>query len=401
MYEQSIEEKFLLKHFKSFYEENKIVSVPNVDKREFGYGVFKRKIANRNLAFSDNDKMNYFLREKTPLFFSYSNSCYSFPDKTPMSEKGWLGSDIIYEFDADEIKNNCEKVNSQWECSKTFGEDSLVKETQQGSEKKQWFLEKSLEQTKKHVFRLIDILEEDFSFPREKISINFSGKAGYHVHFREKEIQSFNKRARIELVDYLTGFGIFYDNLGYEFEKSLICATQGNLVKRINCSLKTFFDKNSTEISLITGLQKTKVNQLLKDKDEIIRGIENGFLYSVGARTNKLFWKNVFDFVMQTITVPIDRQTSIDLHKIIRVPNTLHGETGFIAKELSISELESFNPFNDAIAFNDLMVRVFVENAPEFTLKETKFGPFKEEIVEVPLYCAIFLIGKGVAKLRV
>ncbi|MDD3084208.1 MAG: DNA primase small subunit domain-containing protein, partial [Candidatus ainarchaeum sp.] len=357
--------------------------------------IFKRKIANRNISFLGEKQMNLFLREKTPLFFSYSNSYYSFPNKTPMENKNWLRSDIIYEFDADEITNDCNKVGNNWECKKSFGEKSLVKETQGENETKQWFLKKSLEQSKKHVFRLIDILEDDFSFSRENVKVNFSGKAGYHIHLRNKEIQNLNKKARIELVDYLTGYGIYYDNLGYEFEKQLICAKKGKWVERINTGLKNFFEKDSSEISLITKLQKTKINQILKNKKEIIRGIDNGFLFSVGARTNKDFWKNVFDFVIQTTMVPIDRQTSIDIHKLIRVPNTLHGETGLIAKEISLKELEQFNPFNDAIAFNSDTIKIFVKEAPKFVLNNNEFGPYKEETIEVPLYCAIFLIGKG------
>jgi DNA primase small subunit len=395
MYEQSKEEKFLIKNFSDYYKKNIVDSVIEIEKREFGYGVFKRKIANRNIAFSNQEQMNNFLREKTLLFFSYSNSYYNYPSKTPMQNKEWLKSDIIYEFDADEIKNSCQKINGQWECEKKFGEESLVKEVIDNKEKKQWFLEDSLKQTKKHVFRLIDLLEEDFGFDKKNICINFSGKAGYHVHLRNKEIQSLNKKARIELVDYITCYNVDYVNLGYDLERQLICGKKGMLVNRINNCLKNFFEKDSSEISLITKIQKTRINQLLKQKKEIINNIENGFLYDVGARTNKDFWKNVLDFVIQTIMVPIDRQTSIDLHKIIRVPNTLHGETGFIAKEISLKELEEFNPFNDAIVFDSTPTKVFVKETPKFFLKEQEFGPYQQETIEVPLYCAIFLIGKG------
>lgn len=395
MFEQSREEKFLLKNFKEYYEKNIIDTVSEVEKREFGYGVFKRKIANRNFSFENQQKMNFFLREKTPLFFSYSNSYYSFPQRTPMREKEWLRSDIIYEFDADEIKSNCEKINGKWVCQKSFGEESLVKETNNDGEKKQWFLKKSLEQSKKQVFRLIDILEDDFNFPKEKVEINFSGKAGYHIHIKNKEIQNLNKKARIELVDYITCFGIQYENLGYDLEKQLICSREGKWSQRINDNLKVFFEKDSKEIEKITGLQKTKINNFLKNKEEIIKGFENGFLFSVGSRTDKDFWKKVFDFVIQTISVPIDRQTSIDLHKIIRVPNTLHGETGLIAKKVCLKELQDFDPFVDAIAFDDTPTKIFVKKTPKFVLNEKEFGPFEEETITVPLYCAIFLIGKG------
>ncbi len=397
MYEVSKEEEFLKKNFKEFYLKNKINSVSEVERREFGYGVYGRKIANRNFSFQNEDEMNLFLRERTPLFFSYSNSYYMNPNVTPMQNKHWLKGDMVYEFDADEIKTTCEKILNEWKCTKAFGEESQVKEI--GDEKKQWFLEKSLNEAKKQVFRLVEFLESDFGFDRNWVSVNFSGKAGYHVHLRNKEIQLLNKKARIELVDYLTGHGIYYDNLGYDFEKALTCPKLGGWVKRINKGVKEFFEKDVVEIAKITGLTKAKVKQLINNKEKIIESINSGLLYDVGARTNKDFWKKVLDFVVETYSAPIDRQTSVDLHKIIRVPNTLHGETGFIAKEIKLNELEMFNPFVDTIAFGDRNVKVFVKEAPKFNLKNREFGPYKEEIVDVPLYCAIYLVGKG-AKLK-
>jgi len=396
MFDETKEALFMKKHFKEYYLKNFVDSVPEVNKREFGFGVHKRKIANRNLAFSSPEAMNKFLRVKNPLFLSYSNSCYIDPDKQPMTNKGYLKSDLIYEFDADEINAICKKDGSKWICKKTFGKESLVEEV----DNKQWFLSAGLEQSKQQVFRLLDFIQEDFNFNLDKVSVNFSGKAGYHVHIRKEEIQNLNKKARIELVDYLTAYGMYYDNLGFELEKNLSCPKgKGLWGKRINQGIKEFFEKDQKEIAAITKLPSAKLNVLMKSKERVLNGIEKGLLYDVGARTNKDFWKSVIDFVVQTYMLPVDRQTSVDLHKIIRVPETLHGETGFLAKTLTFEELEKFDPFNDAIVFGEEQIKLNVNETPEFKLKGNSFGPFKNEVVEVPLYCAVYLVGKGVATL--
>jgi DNA primase small subunit len=396
MYEKTKEEEFLEKHFRNYYKKNKI-ELDNVENREFGYGVYKRKIANRNLSFRNEEEMNSFLRERTPLFFSYSNSYYADPKATPMKNKQWLKADIIYEFDADEIMTHCLKENGEWKCEKEFGSDSLVKEV--GEEKKQWFLEKSLEESKKQVFRLVELLEEDFAFKREWIEINFSGKAGYHVHLKNKEIQDLKKKARIELVDYITGFGIYPDNLGYDFENLKIPSEKKGWIRRINKGFKEFFEKDVGEIEKITGINRQKINFLMKNKESLLKNIEKGILFDVGARTNKEFWKKVFEFIIETYMIPIDRQTSIDLHKIIRVPNTLHGETGFLAKKIKFEELQNFDPFKEAVVFGEEKIKLFVEETPKFKIKGQEFGPYKNEEIEVPLFCAIYLIGKG-AKIK-
>lgn len=398
MWDEEKESVFLKKHFKKYYEKNFIDTVSNVEKREFGFGIFKRKIANRNIAFQNSEKMNEFLRNSTPLFFSYSNSYYLNPANTPMQTKNWVGSDLIYEFDADEITTECEYKNNFWHCKKTFGQDAFISETSSQGETKQWFLKKGLNESKKQVFRLIEFLEKDFGFDRNGIGINFSGKAGYHVHFKASSILELNKKARIELVDYITGQGIYFDNLGYDIENNLtIPKPVSAWQKRINMGLLEFFEKDADEIAKITGLekQKTKIRKYLSDKEELFKNIKQGYLIGFNIKKNKEFFSKIFNFIMQTYAVPIDRQTSIDLHKIIRVPNTLHGDTGFIAKKIDYGKLDSFEPYNDAIVFGEEEIKVFVKEALKFNLKGQDFGPYKEEEVIVPLFCAIYLIGKG------
>ena len=374
MFEKNKEAEFLEKHFKKYYLEHK-VNISNVENREFGYGVFGRKIVNRNISFSSIEEMNQFLRERNPLFFSYSNACYRFPDRRPMVNKELMCADIIYEFDADDL-SEVKEINGF-----------------------QWFSTENIEDTKKQVFKLINFLEDDFGFLTENISINFSGKAGYHIHLREKEIQQLGKQARIELVDYLTGTGIYFDNLGYDVE-NLVCKKGiGKWKQRIDIGLKEFFEKDKKEIQEITELSSAKLSQLLKSKEELLKTINRGYLFPVGARTNKQFWTRVLEKIVEEKKCPIDRQTSVDMHKIIRVPETLHGTTGFVAKTIKLDELKKFNPHKEAIVFGDETISIFIKKAPKFSLNGETFGPFEEQKIELPLYAGIYLLGKG-AKLE-
>jgi DNA primase small subunit len=395
--QESKEAIFLKKHFKDYYKKNFIDTVSEVNTREFGYGVFKRKIANRNLKFNDAKEMNEFLRNETPLFFSYSNSYYQNPGNTPMNTKGWLRSDLIYEFDADEITTVCNKENNEWECTKKFGEDAFIEEVESADgEVKQWFSKKGLLESKKQVLRLVEFFEDDFGFDLDKLAINFSGKAGYHVHLRNENIQHLNKKARIELVDYIVGKGIYFDNLGYDLSDKLnIAKAHGGWQKRINKGLVEFFEKDAEEISKITGTSRSRVKKYLEDKDDIIKKIKEGNLIGFNLKKNRDFFTKIFNFIVETYTVPIDRQTSIDLHKIIRVPNTLHGDTGFVAKKLNVSDLDDFKPYDDSVVFGNDEVKVHVPYAPKFSLKGEDYGPFNNCEVNVPLHTAIYLIGKG------
>lgn len=383
--QQTPEADFLKKVFSAYYQNNFIDSVPDIQFREFGFGIFKKKIANRNLAFSSADEMNSFLRTNNPMFFSYSNAYYKFPARTPMQDKQLFKADIIYEFDADELGLHVPEINGI-----------------------QWFDLSHLNEAKNQVFRLLDFLEKDFNFSTDGLSINFSGKAGFHIHLRGKEIQALNKKARIELVDYLTAQNLDYVNLGFDLEALSCPFGKGLWQKRILLGIKNFFEKSPKEISLLTGFQPRKISSLTKDKKAIENALEKGVLMPLDGRKSAEFWRKVLDFAVSSQKIPIDRQTSIDMHKIIRVPQTLHGDTGFVAKSLSVDELKKFNPFDDAVVFDEKFakqfglekVRVLVSSAPNFSLLGQSFGPFENSVEELPLFAAVYLIGRGVGVLK-
>jgi len=374
----SLESEFLKKHFAQFYKNNFVDSVPNLEMREFGFGIFKRKIANRNMSFFNAKEMNEFLRNESPLFFSYSNSYYKFPSKTPTLAKEWVKADLVYEFDADELGLAVEEINGV-----------------------QWFLHEHLDEAKKQVFRLIDFLENDFGFSRDNVSINFSGKAGYHVHLRNESIQSLNKKSRIELVDYLTGFGLDYVNLGFYFD-SLSCPKQnvkGLWSKRILIGIKDLFNSDAKTVSTVIGFSERKTKNVLIEKQKIFDSLDKGLLFPIDGKKRSDLWKNILDYVVLKQMSPIDRQTSVDLYKIVRVPETLHGQTGFIAKTLSIDQLKDFDPFRDSVVFGSELVKIHIEKTPKFSLKGENFGPYENVTTELPLFVAVYLIGKGCAVL--
>ena len=62
--------------------------------------------------------------------------------------------------------------------------------------------------------------------------------------------------------------------------------------------------------------------------------------------------------------------------------------------------IESFNPFDDAIAFKEDSVRIYVLESPEFVLKGESYGPYRNCRIEVPTAVAILLLCKGLARLE-
>ncbi len=82
---------------------------------------------------------------------------------------------------------------------------------------------------------------------------------------------------------------------------------------------------------------------------------------------------------------------------------SINGKTGFMVTELTRDDLDTFNPFTDAIAFNEGTLNIRFHkgpNIPSFVINDEKYDPFSGESVELPIAAAVFVLSKGVALLE-
>ncbi|MBI4053527.1 MAG: hypothetical protein HY394_05845 [Candidatus Diapherotrites archaeon] len=398
-------EDFLKQHFRQFYEKNFVSQPPEPEKREFGCGIFGLKISQRHLAFPSHDAFNAFLRSEVPLFVSYSGAKYKMPAARPIEAKGFISADLVYEFDADDIQTDCKQRHDYWLCPKCFssGPGKVENCTSCGSpvSVKQMFCNECLGETKSQVFRLVKALEEDFGF--SGFDVNFSGNAGYHVHLRGEEINALPHAGRIELLDYLTGHSVNLTALGFvRIGKAFHCPQKKIALgwqKKILSGIESLFSAgNAEKVAAIGGISKKKAEELLAGRDNFLEKLSQGILVSPSGRNTKDFWPKIFDFTVLCESFNVDRQTSLDKSKILRVPDTLHGGTGFQAKRVSLDALKQFDPFSDAVVFGREPAKVFVDFSPEFSLKGEKFAEMRKAETELPLSAAIFLVASGRAK---
>lgn len=399
-------EYFLRSLFQGYYKKNFVSEPPAIEQREFGIGVFGKKISDRHLAFSSSNDFNAFLRSETPFFVSYSPAYYKEPWKMPMTAKSFLCADLVYEFDADDLKTGCKKEHDSWQCScGASGKGAMESCTSCGKPVKveQWVCQECLEAVKKQVFRLIGFLENDFGFT-DGIEINFSGSKGYHLHVRSEKVKQLSQNARAELIDFIMGSGLAKENIGFfEQEKMLHCPRADSLgwAKKLRNSLADFVSNADAEhFAVAASTTHSFAEKALQKRAELLKAIERGVLLQVRSSKNKEFWDSITNFLIEKERLLIDRQTSIDLHKIVRVPETLHGSTGLLAKKLSFNNLSGFNPLRDTVVFSEKPVKLRVKKAPKFFLRDNWFGPFENTSLELPEYAAVFLLARGAAELE-
>ncbi len=112
-------------------------------------------------------------------------------------------------------------------------------------------------------------------------------------------------------------------------------------------------------------------------------------------------WQEIAEKAAEFYGGEIDRPVTHDIHRVIRLIGSLNGKTGLSVSKLTRETLDDFDPFHDAVAFNDGQMKVkFLRKSPGvpgFRIGDETYGPFHGESVELPTAAAMFVLCKGVA----
>lgn len=378
---------FLKQTFKEFYFKNsgKINAPIRMKEREFGYMSFD-KIMIRHLSFQTEGELRVFLIKEAPHSVYYSCAYYYEPTLA-MNEKGWKGADLIFDIDADAIPTKCKEEHDRWVCKdcnfmgKGKRPEKCPKCGNIRIEEQGWVCPLCLEATKNEAIKLMDFLLEDFGISKEKIKTHFSGSRGYHLTVEESALEGLDQLARNEISDYVSGTGLTLESLGI---------SKGAPYDDMRRSLPLL-----DEPGWRGRIAKSFVKLESEGYDEASKDVRDKILYVY----EKMDYKNFEGFIKEIIndvSVKIDTMVTTDVHRIFRLPNTLHGSTGMMKKKCD--DIISFDPSIDAVVLGEEPIKLFVDNAPKFTLKGYSFGPYSSEKVTLPLMASVYLMGKGLAK---
>lgn len=379
--------------FRKYYMEELSlnVSISKADKREFGFTSFEGQMI-RHKSFQSFEEVGDFMQNFVPRDAYYSCAYYENPTEE-MEKKGWLGADLIFDIDADHIPTSCNKIHDEWICcSCGFAGKGITPENcpvcnGEKFETNTWLCQDCLDTAKNETIKLLDILKEDFGFSDKDVRVYFSGHRGYHVHVENEFVQSLDAISRKEIVDYLCGVGLN--------GKMIISSSW---YARIQKGLYHFISRAVEEDFIRLGLKKNIVKALLSNKDKVLTNLENAEAWRSVKGIGPETWEKILDYCAKGEFVKIDTVVTADIHRLVRLPNTLHGKTGFKKVEFSISQIDDFDPFKEAIAFKKGTIKVLVHNSPQFRVGEETFGPYKNVKVELPAAAAILLICKGKAE---
>lgn len=326
-----------------------MIAPSEIEKREFGFGN-ERKIDYRHYAFRTEEQLKKHFVENTPLYGSFSAAIYEFPDGRPMTKKNMLGADLIFEFDAP-CTDKCSIA-----CHDHLGE------------------------AKANTIRLIeDFLIPDFGFKKEDITTMFSGARGYHIHVRNDDVRRLPSMARKEIIDYLQPSDTDVIKIMKTNPKPTDKGWKGKFANAVYQEIEHSEDKR------------------FKDKKHVLEQIGKGNYDLLKGPTS--YFKKLLEPYRVDFGADIDRGVTLDIHKLIRIPSTIHGGSSLLC--MNVVNLDGFDPFKDSIVFHNPPVKIKTkQNITSFILNDQTFGPFDmEKEIELPEYAAMFLMCKKAAML--
>ncbi len=351
---------FLRKVYRGHYfKRHDLVEIPSeMASREFGYIPFGGGMI-RHLSFKNGGELFAELVKQAPSSVYCSNAVYESPT-LQMDEKGWKGAELIFDIDADAIPTSCKTRHTWWFCNNCHKGGMGTKPAKcpgcqgQTLEQVHWSCRECLNATKEHVKRLVDFLQDDFGIDREDIQLYFSGNRGYHAHVSDKRFETADPKTRAEIANYIRGSG-----LNLKVQDRVTSHVELGWSRRTS-----LFLAKATE----GGTPSPKRTQKL---------------------TNQIIAANA---------ALIDESVTTDIHRVFRMPGTLHGSSGLL--KMRIASLEKFDPQKDPVVLGGETVAVRIYYSPEFFLNGVRFGPYNDSTVQIPIYAAVFLLARGLGAIN-
>ena len=378
-------------HYRRVARSDGVTAPPAANEREWGYIPFSpggtTMVRHESLLdLTGGADLGEFLARERPRHAYFSAGRYDHPGEDSMGRKGWRGSDLVFDIDADHLPGVDPETDG-------YGE--------------------MLAAGKAALLDLLDFLESDFGF--EDCVVVFSGGRGYHAHVRDPGVQSLDRAERREVVDYVRGLGVeFEDLVRHEQVEGLgrktpadkrTLPTGGGWAARLHRHLLEFVDEllaaeeedALARLREFDGIGEGKAAAALRAARENRDAIAGGNVdvhpafYSVA--------RGLFERVREADGAPIDEPVTTDINRLIRLPGSLHGGTGLRVCRIDRDALDEFDPLVDAVAGTFTGNRIMVELAEPFSgrLGGEKFN-LGAGVQSVPEHLGVFVMARGDAE---
>ncbi|CAI50086.1 DNA primase small subunit [Natronomonas pharaonis DSM 2160] len=382
--------EYLKGRFGDHYRRASLSPPPAANEREWGYitwgdGGTTMVRHHSYLDVTGGGDLGGFLAGERPRHVYFSAGRYDDPGASSMGQKGWRGSDLVFDLDADHLP---------------------------GIDPSETSYAAMLEACKGALSRLLDLLVEDFGF--EPLAVVFSGGRGYHVHVRRDDVLELDRTARREIVEYVLGEGLDFDDIvstqavagsaGRSSPAQKRTLPDGGWAGRVRTRLTTLFDE-------VLTMEEAAALDRLREFDGIGEGKAKAALTAARNNREELTKGNVdvhpavysiarelFETVVEAESAPIDEPVTTDINRLIRLPGSLHGGTGLEVQHLDRDAIDAFDPLSDAVpeTFVGNEIAIYTQEPTTVELRGESFR-LSEGVSSVPEYVGVFAMARGYA----
>ncbi len=396
--------------FRGYYARAPVEPPARIARREFASFPFATEtIMRRHATLRTPEELREFLAREVPRHIYSSSAYYRRPEDPRMAGKEWLGADLIFDLDADHLR----------------GAETLDYPAQ-------------LALVKRRLLALVDdFLFGDFGVDPAATSFVFSGGRGYHVHVRDEQFLPLTSPERRELVDYVLGVGadphaaitshqedVRAGRTIAESEEEPGGADRGLGRRRELVPPDAPGWRGRTTRAILAVLARWEAEGVAAARAEMVgwglpptkaRKWAKLLVTDQGAQKVRerlsldVFRKDdpteLFEAIAARAAIEVQGETdapvTTDIHRLIRLPGSLHGGTGFRVVPLARDAIDRFDPFRDALLTDGEGPHARVVPTAEARYPFPGGGLFvrPDEPVELPTAAALFLVLRGEATL--
>ncbi|MCI4435974.1 MAG: hypothetical protein JHC33_04085 [Ignisphaera sp.] len=381
--------------FRKYYRVADLILPQDLGFREIALQDFDGGYYIRHLTFENKSQLIEFItREHVPKDLYYSSARYRDPGNSSMEGKGWIGSDLIFDIDADELPSCSSKIVELRFCPQcgyiaTNPNEKTCPRCNKELVKFRHVEPECISMAFDCLKKLVDIIENDFGFTNYRA--NFSGNRGFHLIVElQHPYDLLDSEMRREIVSYLV-----LDDVQKKFIKNMyVTELSGKGRKGLLSIIPRIVDG---------GIRRRIAKALLEKVPEYSKSYILGYVNEIDAAkaveiVNIL--RNNLDEILNMISIPIDAKVTIDLTHLVRVPNSINGKTGWRA--YLIDDLSEFRLDESKASIGNISetFRIkFIVSLPEIRVVDRAFKVKQDDILDLEYVYASYFIFKGVAKL--
>ncbi|HZY70609.1 MAG TPA: DNA primase catalytic subunit PriS [Thermoplasmata archaeon] len=372
---------FARDRFRAYYATATLEPPPRFGRREFAAIPFATEtMMRRHTSFRSAEEIRRFLADDVPRNVYYSAAYYRDPAHASMAQKEWLGADVIFDLDADHLR----------------GADGLP-------------IAEQFARVKAKTRQLLDeYLFGDLGVDPAATQLVFSGGRGYHIHIRDERFLQLTSAERRELVEYVLGVGAEVrdgaprrsapaGSAGWSGrrERGLAALVQRWAEQGVKMSAAELEAAgvpaavSSSIVRSLTARARSRAAEPDRRWDDLVANVPREQVTTV------------LRLAVLEVAGETDAPVTTDVHRLIRLPGSLHGGTGFRVVPLEREALDRFDPLRDAPLPDDTVEPIALELLQDVDYRvgaATVAGASRSRI-EVSPAGALFLILRGEARL--